>query len=223
MRALATPFAGLMALVAGALAAAPRAVASELVYDLTSCFATGCPPASSYGTVTVSSVSATEVAVDLQLASGEVFVFGGAGKPLLFDISGNPTVSVTGLPSGYTFTNHPMTMADGTGKWDYFIDCPAACGSGTSGQVTGPLMFDVTLASGITPASFIANNKGLFFAADIGIPTAPGQFVTGDVAASTATPVPLPPSSILLGSALAAFGLVLRRGREPMPRGAPAA
>ncbi len=48
-----------------------------------------------WGTVTVSSLSSTEVSVSLMLAPNEVFNIAGgngAGKPLLFDISGSPTV-----------------------------------------------------------------------------------------------------------------------------------
>jgi len=204
------------------LAGAPRAQASSLTYDYTDCFinsGSGCLTAPPWGTVTVSSVSSTEVSVTLTLATGEVFAFGGAGLPLLFDISGNPSVTVSGLPSGFTFTHHPMTMADGAGKWDYFINC-TTCGSGTSGMVSGPITFYVTLAGGITPASFIANNKGLFFASDIGIPVGGGNYNTGDVGALTA--VPLPSSLVLIGGVLALLALAFRRPRPVAGAAGPA-
>jgi hypothetical protein len=210
-----------MALLAvGALFAVPPGHASVLTYDLTTCqISGGCGSSSEFGTVTVSSLSSSEVSVSLTLASGEVFAFGGAGQPLLFNVVNDPAVSISNLTSNlsetFAFNNSPMFMADGTGKWDYYMSC-TSCGSGTSMSTTGPggapvsLSFDVTLASGITPASFVESSKGFTFATDVGIPNGSGQFITGDVGAIN--PVPLPPSLWLLGSALAALGLMLRPG-----------
>ncbi len=63
-----------------------------------------------------------------------------------------------------------MTMADGSGSWNYSIQCTNStfCGTGTSNMVPGPINFDLTLASGISPASFVQNGKSLYFASDIG-------------------------------------------------------
>jgi len=206
-----------MLLAALTVAAVSPARADTLTYDLTQCFMTGgCPTAGPYGTVTVSSVNTTEVLVQLQLAPGEVYnvaAGNGAGKPLLFDIAGDPVVSVTNVTSPFTFTRRLMTMADGTGQWDYFIGCTtSACGAGTSGQVSTPISFDVTLASGITPASFVKNANGFYFASDIGIPTGGGNYVTGDVAAPNASAVPLPPAAVLFCSGLLACFALMRRG-----------
>jgi hypothetical protein len=189
--------------------------ADTLTFDLTQCFITGgCPTAGPYGTVTVSSVSSTEVSVDLQLTAGEVYNIAGgngAGKPLLFDITGDPVVTVTNLTSPFTFTRHLMTMADGTGQWDYFIGCStSSCGSGTSGLVSADISFDVTLASGITPASFVQNANGFYFASDIGIPSGGGNYVTGDVAAPPGAAVPLPAAAWLLLSGLAGVAVFAR-------------
>jgi hypothetical protein len=66
---------------------------------------TGCGP---FGTVTVSSVAGqpNELNVMLTLDPGEVFASTGAGSALLFDVSGNPTLSVMSLlPAGYSFPN----------------------------------------------------------------------------------------------------------------------
>jgi len=210
-----------MLLLAGILLAVPHARADVLTYPLTTCqISKGCGSSTSFGTVTVSSLNSNEVSVTLTLAPNEVFAFGGAGQPLLFNVANDPSISISNLTSNLTntfaFNNAPMTMADGTGKWDYFISC-SSCGTGTSLSTTGPggasvsVSFDVTL-TGITPESFTQSTKGFTFASDIGIPNGSGGFMTGDVGATT--PVPLPPAVVLLGSALLA-ALVFMRRRGP--------
>jgi hypothetical protein len=195
--------------------------ADMLEFPLTSCHisAGGCP--ASAGEVTVSSVgtSNTKVLVTLTLDPGEVFAVAGgqgAGRPLLFDVSGTPALTVSNLTAPFSYSQAKMsTMFDGTGTWNYIIDCTTAnvCGTGTSKQLTGPISFDVSLAGGgtLTPGSFVANSKGFYFSADIGILNGSGTYNTGDVAANTVTAVPLPPSAALLGSALVLCLALMRR------------
>jgi hypothetical protein len=167
------------------LTATSPATADTIMYSLTDCFiGGGCPTSAPWGTVTVSSLSSTEVSVSLALAPNEVFNIAGgngAGKPLLFDISGTPTVVVSGLAPQFSLVQHMMTMADGSGKWDYSIQCTdsTVCGTGTSNKVAGPINFDLTLASGISPASLVVNGKNLYFASDIGISTGGGNYARG--------------------------------------------
>jgi hypothetical protein len=222
-------FAGVASIIA--LSHAPSALASTITYSLTAddqsgtmCM-TGCPGAP-YGTVTVSTVQTNEVLVSLSLNSGEVFSLpggNGAGMPLLFDLSGNPRVTVSNLstltpgvsgkPVGTLTLNQSPSgiMADGTGTWNYDISC-TTCSTGTSGQYTGVVSFDLT-ATGLTPASFAKNAKGLFFATDIGIPNGSGSYTTGDVAATAGTAVPLPAAAWLLLSGVGALGAFARRKR----------
>lgn len=198
-------------LMAGTIAT--PANATVLTYSLTSDFCTGTCGTAPFGTVTVSSISSTEVSVNLTLKAGEVFAQGGAGKSLLFDLAGNPSISVSNLTSMFTATSTASGKtihADGSGSWEYSIDC-TGCGSGTSPPTSsGPLNFDITVAGGINPSSFIQNGNLLFFATDIGGTN--GK--TGDVGASLATTtrsVPEPGALALVGGALVLFGLMRRR------------
>jgi hypothetical protein len=218
------------ALIGGAIAIsyAPLASASVISYSLTTndC-SSGCG-SGPFGTVTVSSLSTTEVSVDVTLASGNVFTGTNAGYALLFDITGNPLISVSGLTSGFTATNTAGSggnalHADGTGYWEYAIGC-TGCGNGASPpNLSGPINFDITVAGGITPASFINGSSknggssitdpnGLFFATHIGVPDGMGGFGTGDVGAPVGvTAVPLPAAAWLLLSGLAGMGAMARR------------
>jgi hypothetical protein len=192
----------------------PPAYASTLSFDLTKSYqsgnaCTGCGP---FGTVTVSSVTANEVQITLTLAPGNLFAFGGAGKPLVFDVFGNPTITnfqvtttpANAPPNGFTFTQAPpVIMADGTGTWNDAVSC-GTCAGGTGGNISGTLSFLLTTATPISPASFVQNGMGLYFASDIGVSSGP----TGDVAALA--PVPLPAAAWLLLSGLGGLSAFAR-------------
>ena len=206
----------LAAFVGGAIAAtvATPASAAVLTFSLTSDFCTGGCGTPPFGTVTVTSLSSTEVQVQETLASGVIFATSGAGKSLLFDLSGSPTISVTGLTTGFTLlsTSAGSIHADGSGTWEYAVDCTSSsvCGSGTSApRFAGPLTFDITVAGGITPSSFVQNGNSLFFASDIGSGcTANGCGNTGDVGApsvSTGVPEPSTWAMMIIGFAGLAF------------------
>ena len=207
----------------GVLVAAVPMAASATVYSLNQGLCTGGCGTSPFGTVTVQSAGMDTISIDVTLLNGNKFVNTGAGTALLFDLIGNPTITISSLTSGFSAgqTAHGAALihADGSGHWEYSIDC-SLCGSGGSGPQPGPLDFDVT-APGLTPSSFVANDNGFFFASDI-IGT---NGNTGDVVSSgvctlncgTDT-VPEPGSLMMLGLAALGLALIHRRRAISTPR-----
>jgi hypothetical protein len=201
-------------LAGAALAAAigfaiPQAQA-DLIFDLTSDHCSGGCGTPPFGTVDLMQNGVNDVKVTVSLLDGNKFVNTGSADALDFNINGNPTITETGFSTGFGagqttgglgFTIH----ADGTGNFEYSALC-TSCGSGGSNPNPGPLVFDVG-AAGITPASFITNTTGNFFAVDI-LSGTTGN--TGPVDASVAVPAPLIGHGLLV---LLAVGGVLFGGK----------
>jgi hypothetical protein len=151
-------------------------------------------PVGGYFRLMATDIGAGEVQVNVTLTPGETIAKTGAGgrNTLLWDLSGTPTLTdftdvSPNVPIVLTSTTAGSIMADGTGTWQYAINCPT-CGNGTSSPVLdSPITFDIS-AAGLSTASFVQNGNGLFFAADI--MGANGN--TGVVGAPTAVPVPAP-------------------------------
>ena len=133
-----------------------------------------------YGTITVTQAAANVVDVLVTLNSGVEFVNTGSSAPgnhpdLAFTLAGDDSIGGAAiLQDGagdawdwdfYDVHSSPVSLSDGFGQYEYALYC-SNCGNGDSNGNPGPLEFQITLA-GITPQSFIANDEGTVFAADI--------------------------------------------------------
>src|SRR3974390_2574088 len=139
--------------------------------------------------------AADSVQVTVTLSDATKFAkTGGPHTTFAFDLAtaNLPASDFSICPSGTCTASQWASSMGGSfdagtyGTFDYHIDLSS---SGASGDVTGPLVFDIT-TSGITAASFINSSSGYRFAADVCSPGAIGGACTGEVARLPEPPTP---------------------------------
>ena len=208
---------GILTVTAVLIGTATSASANTITFSLTSDFCSGTCGTAPFGTVTATDIGAGEVQVTIALKAGEDFAKTGAGggNTLLWNLSGTPTLTdftsaaTNNQPVALASTTAGSIMADGSGTWQYAVNCPT-CGNGESAPtLLSPITFDIS-STGLSTANFVQNGNGLFFAADI----SGTNGNTGVVGAPTAVPVPAvpePSSLAILGAALIGFRLARRK------------
>ena len=168
------------------------------------------------GTVTVSSIDANDVEVTVTLAPGDVWAITGAGNKEFFLFNVDESVSLVGAIKAPFRLDSGSFSAGGGGPYSNAIGCmpsPAKC-TGTSDNLTAPIIFELKSTSGLTlSATDFTMTGGDFFAEDIGVPNASGGLSTGAVTSDTVTitSTPEPASIVLLVGVLALILIPLRK------------
>jgi hypothetical protein len=190
----------------------------------------GCCGLGPFGTVTLSVVDSdtVDVLVTLNPTPAIAFVDTGNGPPgdhpdFAWNLSGSLTgVSIAIIQSGgdgwtfYDVHSSPITMSNSYGTYQFALYCNGipACGPGASNPNFGPLEFQVTRTGGITESSFVPNDAGSIFVADIinGVPNGNTGLVRTTGQDRGITAVPEPATLTLVG--LGVFGLAKRARRK---------
>jgi hypothetical protein len=163
-----------------------------------------------FGTITLHQVTANQVQVKVNLATGVYFANTGAGYALAWDISGNPPLAINlgsyagsfAVQANPTFKASPFTSGANGHKFQYAIDYTAKTNSNHNA-----LIFDITTTGALALTSFIGNPI-YRFTADI---IAGGR--TRNVA-SIGDPVYVPEPGTELMFVAGMLGLVMLRRRK---------
>jgi hypothetical protein len=216
-------------LVASAFFGFTNPAFADVTYDFTNFqHCAGCVSATPSPAWTVVLSQEATNTVDVTVEGDFDWAVTGAGKDhqFFFDLSGNPTITVSDVTTGWELVSQTASSGglagDGfSGNFAYAMTCDykgGACDKGgTSSNATPPLTFDVT-ATGLTPASFaeevFGNNgatDGAYFLADMGVNGKTG-LVGATPEVSAAEPSAATMLVYMLGVIFVLCTLVHRRG-----------
>jgi hypothetical protein len=194
---------------------------SSLTFLLTSdhCSGTcggGANPQPSFGTIVVTDLPGDVLGFNITLINGNKFVQTGLDLTFGFNLAGNPTLTYSGLSSGFTIpggTSPTQTSGtyheNGTGNFQYGVVWGGGGGGGNAD--TNPVLSFSVTGTGLTLASLQQNAVGQYFAADI-ISGTTGN--TGAVDASLVTSVPEPETYATMLAGLGLLGFVAARRKN---------
>jgi len=207
--------------VASSMASAISVENSSLTFLLTSdhCSCTcggGANPQPSFGTIVVTDLPGDVLGFNITLINGNKFVQTGLDLTFGFNLAGNPTLTYSGLSSGFTIpggTSPTQTSGtyheNGTGNFQYGVVWGGGGGGGNAD--TNPVLSFSVTGTGLTLASLQQNAVGQYFAADI-ISGTTGN--TGAVDASLVTSVPEPETYATMLAGLGLLGFVAARRKN---------
>jgi hypothetical protein len=188
---------------------------ADTVFNLTKDGCTGgCLNGTSGGTVSLhQDGKLVDVRVDLTLANNKGttgFIDTGSHTTFVWNIAGNPTLSVNITSPGFVFPGDSYTDSP-FGTFLDSIDCNT-CGPGASTKTPPPLTFIIGRADGsaLNISDFVGNAGGIYFAADVfsGLTGCTGAIGAGGPGTVLA---PEPGALLLVGTGLLALAKVLHQ------------